>query len=235
MKYYKDYVIELMDPGTKEEKIMVEDKYEDGQDIMDIDFSGLNQDREGGNRKSQRNPGSPGSGKGTLLFAGAALLIILVIIAIAYFTGNGSSEKTVASIQARVKALEEKAAHFEELQSTVAMLQQQEETLRKSVSGVQSSVNSLKGTLDTISREVASLNKRPASTPSREKAAASVKKKQPGKTHTGYHVVRKGESLYAIAKRYGISAAELCRLNRISLKSVIHPGQKLLVTSASGK
>ena len=214
---------------------MAEDKYEDGQDIMDIDFSGLNQDREGGNRKSHRNSGSPGSGKSTLLFAGAALLIILVIIAIAYFTGNGSSEKSVASIQARVKALEEKTARFEELQANIAMLQQQEETLRKSVSGVESSVNALKGTLHTLSREVASLNKRPASTPIRGKSAASVEKKQPGKIHTGYHVVRKGESLYAIAKRYGISVAELCRLNRISLKSIIRPGQKLLVTSASGK
>jgi LysM repeat protein len=214
---------------------MVEDKYEDGHDMMDIDFSGLNQGREGGNRKFQRNPGAPGSGKSTLLFAGAALLIILVIIAIVYFTGNGSSEKTVESIQARVKALEEKTAPFDELQSNVAALQQQGETLRESVSGVQSSVKALKGTLDTVSREVALLNKKPGPTSVRENGPPSVKKERASKTHPGYHVVQKGESFYRIAKRYGISVGELCRLNNMSLKSVIHPGQKLLVTSAAKK
>jgi LysM repeat protein len=214
---------------------MVEDKYEDGQGMMDIDFSGLNQGHKGGNRKSQRNPGGPGSGKSTLLFVGAALLIILVIITVTYFTGNGSSEKTVASIQARVKALEEKIARFDELQSSVAALQQREETLRESVSGVQSSVTALKGTLDTVSREVALLNKRPGPTPGREKSSASVRKKEAGKVHAGYHVVQKGESLYTIAKKNSISVGELCRLNKISLKSVIHPGQKLLVTPTGKK
>jgi LysM repeat protein len=214
---------------------MAEDKYEDGQEMMDIDFSGLNQDHKSGNRRSGRNPGDPGTGKKTLFFAGAALLIILVIIAIAYFTGNGSSEKTVASIQARVKALEEKTARFEELQSSVAALQQQEETLRESVSGVESSVTALKGTLDTVSHEVALLNKRPGPTAGREKGALSVKKEQASKIHPGYHVVKKGESLYSIAKKNGISVGELCRLNNMSLKSVIHPGQKLLVTPAGKK
>ena len=214
---------------------MVEDSYGDGQDIMDIDFSGLNQDRKDGDRKPGRKPQYPGNGKRTPLFAGAALLIILVIIAIAYFTGNGTSDKTVASVQARVKALEEKTARFDALESNVAMVQKQGEALRESVSELQSSVKALKGKLDTIGREVASLNKSPSAVPGRQKSAPSAKKRQTGETHTSYHVVRKGESLYAIAKRYGISIAELCRLNKMSRKSVIHPGQKLLVTRAGGK
>lgn len=48
-----------------------------------------------------------------------------------------------------------------------------------------------------------------------------------------YHVVRSGESLSLIAQRYGITINDLCRLNRITPKSVIHPGQKLLISSGS--
>jgi len=48
-----------------------------------------------------------------------------------------------------------------------------------------------------------------------------------------YHVVRRGDSLSRIAQQYGISVSILCRLNQITPKTVIRPGQKLLVTSGS--
>jgi len=42
------------------------------------------------------------------------------------------------------------------------------------------------------------------------------------------HVVRRGETLSGIAKRYGTTVPAIVRLNRLK-KSVIHPGQQLLV------
>ena len=42
-----------------------------------------------------------------------------------------------------------------------------------------------------------------------------------------YHKVRKGETLSGIASRYGVSVKELCRLNRLSRRSVLRPGQRL--------
>lgn len=44
------------------------------------------------------------------------------------------------------------------------------------------------------------------------------------------HVVRRGENLSVIAKRYGTSAAAIMRLNRLK-KPLIFPGQELLVNS----
>ncbi|UCF58134.1 MAG: LysM peptidoglycan-binding domain-containing protein, partial [Deltaproteobacteria bacterium] len=41
-----------------------------------------------------------------------------------------------------------------------------------------------------------------------------------------------GETLYRIAKKYGITVDELCRLNDMAPSQVIKPGQKLLVSSA---
>lgn len=45
-----------------------------------------------------------------------------------------------------------------------------------------------------------------------------------------YHEIRKGENLYRISLRYGLSLQELCHINGITPQDVIRPGQKLLVT-----
>ena len=50
------------------------------------------------------------------------------------------------------------------------------------------------------------------------KAAAGARK---------YHVVRGGDTLSAIARRHGTSVGALCRLNGISQKRILRPGQRL--------
>jgi len=48
------------------------------------------------------------------------------------------------------------------------------------------------------------------------------------------HVVRTGETLYAIAWRYGLDPAELARWNRINDASLIYPGQVIRLTRPPG-
>jgi LysM repeat protein len=43
------------------------------------------------------------------------------------------------------------------------------------------------------------------------------------------HVVGRGESLYRISSKYGLTVDELCRLNTMTSSQPIHPGQKLLI------
>ncbi len=50
-------------------------------------------------------------------------------------------------------------------------------------------------------------------------------------TKRAYHKVRKGDTLSRIAQKYGITVETLCRLNKITPKAVIRPGQRLLVSS----
>ncbi|MBF0258290.1 MAG: transglycosylase SLT domain-containing protein [Desulfamplus sp.] len=49
------------------------------------------------------------------------------------------------------------------------------------------------------------------------------------KSSNRHHVVRVGDSLTGIAQSYGISFDTLLKLNNLNKKSVIHPGQKLIV------
>ncbi len=45
-----------------------------------------------------------------------------------------------------------------------------------------------------------------------------------------YHTVNSGESLWGISRRYGLTVKNIRILNRLNDRSVIYPGQKLLVT-----
>ena len=47
------------------------------------------------------------------------------------------------------------------------------------------------------------------------------------RSHSRYHKVRRGETLSGIASRYGTTVQKLCKLNRISRRSTLRPGQRL--------
>ncbi|UCB51002.1 MAG: LysM peptidoglycan-binding domain-containing protein, partial [Deltaproteobacteria bacterium] len=49
-------------------------------------------------------------------------------------------------------------------------------------------------------------------------------------TKRAYHEVRQGDTLSRIAQKYGITVKQLCLLNKITSKTVIRPGDKLLVS-----
>ncbi|MGQ9863958.1 MAG: peptidoglycan DD-metalloendopeptidase family protein [Bacteroidia bacterium] len=44
-----------------------------------------------------------------------------------------------------------------------------------------------------------------------------------------YHVIRRGQTLSHIAKAYGVTVTHLCRLNRISPRTILRPGRVLRV------
>lgn len=52
---------------------------------------------------------------------------------------------------------------------------------------------------------------------------------------TIYHTVESGDSLYAIGFRYNVSVGQLRRLNHMEGDSTLHPGDRLVIKSESGK
>ncbi|MGQ0429723.1 MAG: LysM peptidoglycan-binding domain-containing protein [Gammaproteobacteria bacterium] len=48
------------------------------------------------------------------------------------------------------------------------------------------------------------------------------------------HRVRSGESLWSISRRYGMTVSQLARMNGISTRSLLHPGQRLQVSGGGG-
>lgn len=92
---------------------------------------------------------------------------------------------------------------------------------------------------DRLGRDVSGLKEEinrikqppPTPKPKAEEKKPAVKEKEPVKVDTvKYHTVRRGENIYRIALRYGLSETELLQLNQLKKGAIIYPGQKLKVS-----
>lgn len=50
---------------------------------------------------------------------------------------------------------------------------------------------------------------------------------------TEVYIVKKGDTLYSIAKAFNVSVEDITKLNNLSNPELIYPGQKLLIPSSS--
>ena len=59
--------------------------------------------------------------------------------------------------------------------------------------------------------------------------------RQPHQPGTSAYTVRPGDSLYGIARRHGVTIGALLAANRLTLTSVIHPGQRLTIPAGPAR
>jgi LysM repeat protein len=121
------------------------------------------------------------------------------------------------------------------LQSKVTVLEQRVAGIEKRLAELQGKVSTpgpdpiLLQRVDALSQKVEALerHKQPAA---ESKVKPSVPSKPAASTEKQFHTVRKGETLYGISKKYGISVEELRKLNNLSSDQTLRSGQKLLVS-----
>jgi LysM repeat protein len=73
---------------------------------------------------------------------------------------------------------------------------------------------------------------RPSSTPTRSATSAPAQARPASTTATVIHVVRSGETMSGIAKRYGVSLTKLLAANRLANTGLIFVGQRISVPGA---
>lgn len=162
---------------------------------------------------------------GKSIVLGGAGLIVLVLVLLIYIAGggDGASSDDVASIMDRIDRIENRLAQIEGIDQKISRLEGQMAGFQQSISKLDKTGSSTKRKLDRLAGRVERLRKGSTSAPSRGAAASSQSGKQ-------YHVVQRGETPFAISKKYGITLNELYRLNNLNKNKKIYPGQKLLVT-----
>jgi len=171
--------------------------------------------------------------KKTLIFGGAGIILLIIIIAIFSGGDNKRSTADLAPIQVRLDLLEKRLTRLEGVELKIASLEKQEKRLEQSIVETDRSKIDLTQRLDKLIQRFESLEKRIAPVPAKSKAPLAIQRKPISPAKKRYHEVSPGETLYRIAQQYGISVNELCRLNNITPKQAIHPGQKLLVAQDS--
>jgi LysM repeat protein len=176
-------------------------------------------------RKPSKSP------KRFLLIAGGGLIALFFVLAVfSFFFGRGpggTGEQDL--IRNKVTKMEGEVMRLKAMEERVINLEKN--LALQSVPGT-GAEGALAEKLETLSKRVEALEKKSASV---EKAPAAAVKEKPKKEAVAsakkrYHEVKKGETLYQISKKYGISLTELRSLNNLNPEQSIQPGQKLQVS-----
>jgi LysM repeat protein len=145
------------------------------------------------------------------------LLVLIFAVGIYYFITRRPAESN-ATLQSKLASLEEKIAGLEK---QIVDLQGK--------SGTGSPDPLLLHRVDALAKKVEELEKR-----TQLKTELKAKAAPPKAAVTAqkqYHTVQKGETLFKISKKYGITVEELSKLNGLSRSQHVRTGQKLLISA----
>ncbi len=168
-----------------------------------------------------------------LVLGGAGVLILIVVFALFFGRDNRGSTEDFISTQARLDLFEKRLAQIEEADNKIALIEGQFKRIQKSLSKFDRSRTSLRKQLGKLSQTIDRLQKRMISLAAKTEAPSAGQKKEISQDKRNYHEVRRGDSLYRIAKKYGISLNEIRRLNNITQNQHIYPGQKIFLPTSS--
>jgi len=149
--------------------------------------------------------------------ASAPMAMLLLLLSITFFMvigcGNETSNEDIEQANRRLDTLEEK----------LTQLETQSAALKESVSNLDSFVQ-------VLDEKSASLNQQLYEITSKAKISSSQTQAEVSEGIEGqYHKVVRGETLYSISRKYGISVSDLLRLNGLKKDQTLKVGQKLLV------
>lgn len=179
-----------------------------------------------------------------VLIAGGGLLVAVIVVLMFLSGSPKSTEKDqLKSIEIRLKQIEEKLAKLEWIDTGMARLDRKEKDFAALGERMTQMESSMTRRIDQLGKEAVrpaakqepaaakteSAPPRPEAAPAKSTPAAAKAEKD---SKTKVHVVEKGETLYGISRRYGIPAEQLFKLNQLSPKDPIRPGQKLVLGPA---
>lgn len=149
----------------------------------------------------------------SILLRSSVVLGILFLSTIVLISG-GCSRETVKEDLVLING------RLEQLDNKIAQLEAQFSETNESVTTLGSYVISLEERIAKLSQQI-----KKVSVP---KQTVSQEKEQ-------YHKVVRGDTLYSISRKYGLSVEEIRRINNLRENQLIQAGQKLRVTTDSNK
>lgn len=160
-------------------------------------------------------------------------LLVVILVLLYMFLPQGSDHQGQAQLkglEARLDQFETRMLKLESVGERVLNLEKNLKnngTLEKRLARLEDAVGKR---LDQVDKELLQLRKDIQAKQAKQTAAvppAQLKKKtaQPAKQHT----VQKGDTLYSISRKYGLTVEQLRKLNGLDKNSVIFAGQKLTV------
>ena len=169
-------------------------------------------------------------------------LLLTTIVFFQSFIQKPPAETEEAVLRKEIQKL------FEHTDGQIASMQQSQQQLAvsftqigKQVSGLKDSaissgqIDEIRDLLEVLTRELNQIKIDIKKQAAQTKAAVTVppKKTAEDKKILEYHTVRRGETIYQISKRYGLTVENLLRLNNLGRGVVIYSNQKLRIKPPS--
>jgi LysM repeat protein len=158
--------------------------------------------------------------------------LILAVLLILLFTRSWSTteENRILVLENQMTKLEESIAKFEMIDDRVAQIWEQAQTFEQFKERFDRSEASLMLRMDHITKNIDNMQKQIGKSSARKAKSSTTttaSRKTAGKR---FHTVKRGETLYKIGRKYGLTVEKIRHLNKLADGAVIHPGQKLLVS-----
>lgn len=156
---------------------------------------------------------------------GALILVILLILVL------GGSLGTIVGFENRLKKLEERVVRFQDVDNKVTQVFEQAQAFEQFKERFDRLEASMTLRMDHVVKGLNNIQKKMAQVRTKKIEVVKPAKVAKKTTKKRYYTVRRGDTLYKISRRYGLTVKKIRILNKLSDKAVIHPGQKLLVGS----
>jgi LysM repeat protein len=161
--------------------------------------------------------------------------LILLILLLLLFARNKiiEYENRIGVLENRVKSVEEKGIKLDAMDDGMVQIGEQSQTIEQLNARLDRSETALTLRMDEISKNFEKLEKQMADNEiQKAKSSKAVKAAKVSKStaKNRYHIVKSGETLYSISRRYGVAVKALRMINKLGDGGVIHPGQKLVVS-----
>ena len=155
--------------------------------------------------------------QGQIMVYGGLGIIVLIILGLFFFSGGEKvSRPDLEAIKTRLDRMENRLIQLENAGQKFSPTEGRIKGMEKSLSKLDRTVRALREQLNKQSKRV-----------DRIKDPLVTKKKSEAQKR--YHEIRRGETLYGIAKKYNVSVDDLRRLNKFSKSQNIYPGQKIII------
>lgn len=156
---------------------------------------------------------------------------ILMILLILLFIRNRNTvlEERVTRLENLAGTLEERVVKFEAIDESVAKIWEQAQSFEQFKDRFERAEVSIMSRMDQISKNLDRLQKGAAKAKIKKAESSKTVKATKKAAQKRYHIVKSGETIYGISRKYGITMKKLRLLNHFSDKTSIHPGQKLIV------
>ena len=163
-------------------------------------------------------------------YIAAGLVALVAILGFAIYGSNSQNDALVEEVALLAKHLDDiefRLGNLEQANAGTAdvnAMRESTENLRRQFQALEAKLGN---NLNQIDAKLAALEKKQrqpaktASTPPPKKPAAAKEK---------VHVVKAGETLYQISRKYGVTVDQLKKRNNLGKDMTIRPGQKLVVS-----